>query len=302
MVKAAGVSAEPELYAAIEQLLADERGRAPPQVDAAQTPHAVPIEPAAGAPEPALPVQRDEPEKPPQRAGGWRGLFSRKERRTAPTRVEELPMELPNNEPEESPAEPEPAAVAPPEPTMASTPSIHTDAIPRTGDDWFDRALSGLDEVYDQAGERGDESRGLTSASPRSTMRRSRKFTFLRRKERRKPPHRQPSPLSSGATPRAIPPTSCSPTARSKQRRRPASCDLPLSPISRCTSKASDQSALFGTRAGHAAMCFGKSFSSTSSSRAPMRARTETPASCTLSGARHERVPPVQIPALGDSR
>jgi hypothetical protein len=159
MVKAAGVSAEPELNAAIEQLLADEGGRAPPQMDAAQTPHAVPIEPAAEAPEPALPVQRDEPEKPPQRAGGWRGLFSRKERRTAPTRVEELPMELPNNEPEESPAEAEPAAVAPPEPTVASSPSIHTDAIPRTGDDWFDRALSGLDEVYDQAGERRREPR-----------------------------------------------------------------------------------------------------------------------------------------------
>ena len=68
-------------------------------------------------------------------------------------------MEPPNNEPEENPAEPEPAAVAPPEPTMASTPSIHTDAIPRTGDDWFDRALSGLDEVYDQAGERRREPR-----------------------------------------------------------------------------------------------------------------------------------------------
>jgi hypothetical protein len=33
------------------------------------------------------------------------------------------------------------------------SPAVHGDTIPRTGDDWFDRALSGLDETYEPSGQ-----------------------------------------------------------------------------------------------------------------------------------------------------
>lgn len=146
MVKVAGVGDEPELDAAIEQLLAEERGGA--ALDAAPLP--------AGAQEPAPEVQEgpspalsEEPPKPPQRSS-WRGLFSRKERRAA--------APAPRAEPaweqgDEAPRQPEPAPAPIEEPASAAP--ISADAIPRTGDDWFDRALSGLDEVYEPL-QRGD--------------------------------------------------------------------------------------------------------------------------------------------------
>jgi hypothetical protein len=139
MVKAAGVSDEPELDAAIEQLLAEERGTG--AKDASSPPAGV----QEAAPEvlPA-PLASDETAKPAPRSG-WRGLFSRKERRAAaPPPAEpvwEQQSEDARLEAEESlpMAEVEPPKSAP----------IAADAIPRTGADWFDRALSGLDEVYE---------------------------------------------------------------------------------------------------------------------------------------------------------
>jgi hypothetical protein len=136
MVKSAGVTDEPELDAAIEELLAEERGRAPQQPRVEEPAPAVsgeaPAEARAGA------IAPEERESAPPRAG-WRGLFSRKERR--PT----TPI----------PSDPigavEPAAQVDAEATSeqvgVNTTAPHTETIPRTGDDWFDRALSGLDEV-----------------------------------------------------------------------------------------------------------------------------------------------------------
>lgn len=142
MVKAAGVGDEPELDAAIEELLAEERGGARQAAPGVELPPAVPA-PALESPAPAAaPLQSDRPEKAPQRAGGWRGLFSRKDRR-APTPA---PADLPDIAPAQDRAE---QSVAEPqaEEAPAPSPAVHADAIPRTGDDWFDRALSGLDEV-----------------------------------------------------------------------------------------------------------------------------------------------------------
>jgi hypothetical protein len=146
MVKAAGVSDEPELDAAIEELLAEERGGRPSQA-AAEEP--APATPAEAAPEMHVPPAgaREAIETAPPRAG-WRGLFSRKERRTAPpvpaetTDAAELASEDETARPSLA-AEPEAA----PEEIAAQTAPLHAHTIPRTGDDWFDRALSGLDEV-----------------------------------------------------------------------------------------------------------------------------------------------------------
>jgi hypothetical protein len=145
MVKAAGVSDEPELDAAIEELLAQERGRSPKAAPAVELPPAS-SEPPSGMPEPAAGLEHEQSGKAPQRAGGWRGLFSRKDRRAATQFPAEQPAIEPARERDEQPAaEPEPAAVA--EDVSARAPATPADAIPRTGDDWFDRALSGLDEV-----------------------------------------------------------------------------------------------------------------------------------------------------------
>jgi hypothetical protein len=150
MVKAAGVSDEPELDAAIEELLAEERGRTPQS--AAEFSPAAAMQPAAELPESASAPEPDKPEKAAQRAGGWRGLFSRKERRAA--------SPPPTDQPAVEPAWEDQALEAPiaPEPVLAlahegvPSPAVHGDTIPRTGDDWFDRALSGLDEVYEPSG------------------------------------------------------------------------------------------------------------------------------------------------------
>ncbi|MEA2831990.1 MAG: hypothetical protein QOG66_192 [Methylobacteriaceae bacterium] len=141
MAKAAGVSDEPELDAAIEQLLAEERGRGPHDGSAEQVPPPVSTDAAAEMPMPA--VTPEVTEKAPQRSG-WRGLFSRKQRRAG-------------TPPAESAAEPvSPGAVdariapegeARPDLAPTEEAAAEPDTIPRTGDDWFDRALSGLDEV-----------------------------------------------------------------------------------------------------------------------------------------------------------
>jgi hypothetical protein len=91
-------------------------------------------------PEPAAALGHEESGKAPQRAGGWRGLFSRKDRRAATQFPAEQPAIEPAREREEQ-------AAAEPEPAAPRAPATPADAIPRTGDDWFDRALSGLDEV-----------------------------------------------------------------------------------------------------------------------------------------------------------
>ena len=104
-------------------------------------------------PEAAAVVAREEPEQTPQRAG-WRGLFSRKERRQG----WQPPAEQPGIEPaleaqaQQAMAEPDPSAA--PQPAATQSPAAQADSIPRTGDDWFDRALSGLDEVYEPSGPR----------------------------------------------------------------------------------------------------------------------------------------------------
>jgi hypothetical protein len=145
MVKAAGVSDEPELDAAIEELLAEERGRSQEAAPAVELPPAS-SQPASGLPKPAAALRHDESGKAPQPAGGWRSLFSRKDRRAATQAPVEQPAIEPTWERDEQPAaEPEPAALA--EDAAAHAPAAPADAIPRTGDDWFDRALSGLDEV-----------------------------------------------------------------------------------------------------------------------------------------------------------
>jgi hypothetical protein len=137
MVKAAGVSDEPELDAAIEELLAGERDRAPqqPRVDEPAPPT---VSEEAPAETRAPGIAPEERESAPARAG-WRGLFSRKERRPT-TPVPSDPIEA-----GEPAAQAEPEAIS--EQVGVNTAAPHTDTIPRTGDDWFDRALSGLDEV-----------------------------------------------------------------------------------------------------------------------------------------------------------
>jgi hypothetical protein len=150
MVKAAGVSDEPELDAAIEELLAEERDRTP-QSAAEFSPAAAP-ERAAELPEAAVAPELDEPEKTFQRAGGWRGLFSRKERRALSPPPTDQPAIEPAWEDQalQAPLEPEPASA--PADEGVPSPAVHGDTIPRTGDDWFDRALSGLDETYEPSG------------------------------------------------------------------------------------------------------------------------------------------------------
>jgi hypothetical protein len=160
MVKAAGVGDEPELDAAIEQLLAEERGRPPSGAPAVELQPAA-TDPASVFPEPAGPGP-EESGKAPHRAGGWRGLFSRKDRRAATQSPAEQPAIEPGRErDEQAAAGPEPAALA--DEQAARHPEAPANAIPRTGDDWFDRALSGMDEVA----ERYEASRGSTAPEKR---------------------------------------------------------------------------------------------------------------------------------------
>jgi hypothetical protein len=144
MVKAAHVSDEPELDAAIEELLAEERGRGSHEAgEQALAAPAMEISPQTQAPPVAM--KPEAPEKARQRSG-WRGLFSRKERRSAApaderTAAEPVPEEQVDSRiASERMDEPEQVAVEEAAPA-------ERDTIPRTGDDWFDRALSGLDEV-----------------------------------------------------------------------------------------------------------------------------------------------------------
>jgi hypothetical protein len=148
MVKVAGVSDEPELDAAIEELLAEERGRPSQRAPAAEFPPAAAMEPAAELLEPASAPEPDKPEKAAQRAG-WRGLFSRKERRAASPPPTDQPSVEPawEDQPLQAPLKPEPASA--PAHEGVPSPAVQGDTIPRTGDDWFDRALSGLDETYE---------------------------------------------------------------------------------------------------------------------------------------------------------
>jgi hypothetical protein len=146
MVKAAGVSDEPELDAAIEQLLAEERARGAP---AHQSPPAATETSPAAFDEPAAaqqpsPASIEEPGPEKARGARWRGLFSRQERRNPAADLTrtgpalEHPPDTASGEPEfHSELEPGPGEQTP----------VAADAIPRTGDDWFDRALSGVDEV-----------------------------------------------------------------------------------------------------------------------------------------------------------
>ena len=154
MVKTAGVGDEPELDAAIEELLAEERGRSSSEAPAVELPPAS-TERVSGLPEPGAAVGHEDSGKGPQRAGGWRGLFSRKDRRAATqshaerAAPAEQPVE-PRREPDEQPA----AGLD--RDATAPAPAPSADAIPRTGDDWFDRALSGMDEVagpYEASGQ-----------------------------------------------------------------------------------------------------------------------------------------------------
>jgi hypothetical protein len=162
MVKAAGVGDEPELDAAIEELLAEERGRPPSAAPAVELPPAS-SEAVSGLPDPRTALAYEESGKAPQRAGGWRGLFSRKDRRAAIQSPAEQagPAEQPAIQPGQEPGE-QPAAggasAALADEQAARHPAPSADAIPRTGDDWFDRALSGMDEVaepYEASGQGG---------------------------------------------------------------------------------------------------------------------------------------------------
>jgi hypothetical protein len=143
MAKAAGVGDEPELDAAIEELLAEERGGRPPPAAVEDHAPAVSGETPAES-EPLVPVAPEARETVPKRTG-WRGLFSRKERPAAtPIPPDGLPApelsSFDQSEPVAHATEPEAAAEQDPR-------APQTDSIPRTGDDWFDRALSGVDEV-----------------------------------------------------------------------------------------------------------------------------------------------------------
>ncbi|GAC1330672.1 MAG: hypothetical protein NVSMB26_08270 [Beijerinckiaceae bacterium] len=147
--KAAGVSDEPELDAAIEELLAEERragyreenlgaGEAlasldspGPKVFADSSVQDHRTSPAATVSPPPAPKAEPEPEPVPVRASLWKGLFSARNRE--PTR------------PRDDPALPQPSGDG----------QAPAEALPKTGDDWFDRALAGLDEVANGAESRG---------------------------------------------------------------------------------------------------------------------------------------------------
>lgn len=140
MARGAGVSDEPELDAAIEQLLAEERARGEPlreepaQVQASDEMHERAAEPEGS------------PRQAEGRGGGWRGLFSRKDRGLPTSAAPETPQVEPAPR-----AQSELAGVLPENESSTTTFPLrevdHIDPLPRTGDDWFDRALSGLDEV-----------------------------------------------------------------------------------------------------------------------------------------------------------
>jgi hypothetical protein len=59
----------------------------------------------------------------------------------------------PGWEPQAVQAAEEPEPLPSPEDEHATSPALNAGAIPRTGDDWFDRALSGLDETYERPGQ-----------------------------------------------------------------------------------------------------------------------------------------------------
>jgi hypothetical protein len=146
MARAAGVSDEPELDAAIEQLLAEERARgATPQQDSAWMERTPSLsdegseERPASAADPGLENTRERTEG---RGSGWRGLFSRKDRGLTTSSAADPAQVGPA-----LPSEPDTADATLPNAPASDRAIGHTDPIPRTGDDWFDRALSGLDEV-----------------------------------------------------------------------------------------------------------------------------------------------------------
>jgi hypothetical protein len=146
--RAAGVSDEPELDAAIEQLLAEERARSdlPPQdTNPAERPPSINLS-EKSHPSAAAGNSGKAPEAAAGRGSSWRGLFSRKDRGLAVSSTS-------NDAQIEQPFQAEPDAGTsvpqgePPARETAPDRAIeHADPIPRTGDDWFDRALSGLDE------------------------------------------------------------------------------------------------------------------------------------------------------------
>lgn len=158
MVKTAGVSDEPELDAAIEELLAEERGRAPPQPEGLVGAASADIQEVPAA------AQRSEPEEPLQRSRRWRGLFSRRERRFASTPPADGSAIEPSweRQDEQTTTESEPAAA--PEQMPAQSPPVPADSIPRTGDDWFDRALSGVDEADEPADQSAKQTRSRDGA------------------------------------------------------------------------------------------------------------------------------------------
>jgi hypothetical protein len=160
MVKAAGVSDEPELDAAIEELFAHEHGRA--QQQGAHSREAAPI----ASSETSEPVHEASALAQPEKARvrtGWRGLFSRKQRSAASPPAEQVTAEpvAASNTSETAGMTPSSSEAAEPAPLDRLT--VRADAIPRTGDDWFDRALSGLDEVdtYAPAGHAGSHTAPL---------------------------------------------------------------------------------------------------------------------------------------------
>jgi hypothetical protein len=146
MVKAAGVSDEPELDAAIEQLLAEERAQgAPAEENLLASGESVPA--ATEEPTAAPPPRAEDTAPEKGRASGWRGLFSRKERRATPAADQEPTEPALEHPPEPTDVEAGRYPEAELEPAPAEQTPVAADAIPRTGDDWFDRALSGVDEV-----------------------------------------------------------------------------------------------------------------------------------------------------------
>jgi hypothetical protein len=167
IVKAAGVSDEPELDAAIEELLAEERGRGSDELGTQQALAPAFPEISAEAQAPPVTVTPEAPEKAPQRMG-WRGLFSRKERRAAAPSADPSAVEAMSQDKVDASIASQGEALA--ENGRAGEPGpARTDTIPRTGDDWFDRALSGLDEIdrpYQPSGTATEKQRQAAESSP----------------------------------------------------------------------------------------------------------------------------------------
>jgi hypothetical protein len=145
MVKAGGVSDEPELDAAIEELLAGERGKPSPTLPTGEQASLAAELPAETMQETPTPASGEREQTRPR--AGWRGLFSRRERRPGIPPPAEGPGVQPLLE-GEAPSAIESESAAVPEHAPEDSQAVRPDAIPRTGDDWFDRALSGRDEIY----------------------------------------------------------------------------------------------------------------------------------------------------------